>query len=657
MTITRLVVMFDSFPLSRRVTHHICHRTLQATEGIPCVSTGTPSCQRYPAIAKRVWNDSRTIEYDWDREFGALLSLITFETLPELGKTPVTHDNILGPPVGIDLGTAFSAAATLNSRGIPVAVPNAQGHTKTPSVVLFELDSTTVGVEAIKLAGYEPERVVFHAKRHAGSATCGKAVCGVSLPPEVVQAVVLGDLKSDAEKVLGPIEEVVTTVPACFAEPQRKAIQDAGQLAGLRAVHLVNEPAAAAIAYGAAKGFFFPDSARHQLERVLVFDLGGGTFDAVLLQMGGRECITLAATGDARLGGVDWDRRLIDLVAEHFVDEHGIDPRDDPAALARLADKAEEAGRSLTSQEDATVEFEHQGRFLRVPFTRTKFESATEDLLERTRVAVRDLFRDASLAWSDVSRVLLAGGASRMPMIQAMLEQESDGLPDLIVLDEMTVAFGAAIFAGFLQSGRSAASRFWPAGWVVNVSGHDLGILATEPGTGRRRRKIVLPRQTMLPATAGSRFVTKRDDQRTVEVKIVEGGDDGGLSAVRVGKCVISDLPPGLPARTPVDIFFRYEENGRLTVHAKLQGIDHDVALLIERNSGLSEQQLHEWEMRIRENRLLSASDRERGEFAFMEHELTGDEEESEVFFGEDISVEIRNPNDELPHGRAGGLE
>ena len=555
--------------------------------------------------------------------------------------TSVTRHTKSGYPIGIDLGTTFSAAATLDSRGTPVAIGGAEDGAKTPSVVLFERDAAIVGAEAVKLAAFERERVVLHAKRYVGSANCGRDVCGVPLPPEVVEAVVLAKLKSDVEKAVGPTGEIVIAVPSHFNEPQRKATQDAARLAGLEVSHLLNEPVAAALAHGAGEGFFSRDTSYRRPEKVLVFDLGGGSFDAAVLQLSGRECATLATAGDARLGGLDWDNRLVRLVAGRFAEEHGFDPRQEPAALVQLAAALEKARRSLSSRKNTTIEFEHRGRFFRAPFSREKLDAETKDLLGRARLAVRRLLHDAQVDWPDVSRVLLAGGASRMPMVREMLARESGGSPEMVVLDETAVAFGAAICAGFFHAGRSEIARFWPVARVVNVSTYDLGVLATEPGTGRLRRKIILPRRTTLPAAAGRRFVTKRHGQRTVEVKIVEGGDDDGQNAATVGKCVITDLPSDMPAGSTVDVFFQYEENGRLGVRARLKDADREVALFIRRNSGLSEQQLCEWEKRIRKNRFLPAGTQESEEFTLADRRLADrQDEESEVFFGEDIGAE-----------------
>ncbi|REJ65108.1 MAG: Hsp70 family protein [Planctomycetota bacterium] len=532
------------------------------------------------------------------------------------------------PPIGIDLGTTYSVVATLDAQGRPLTIQNAEGDTTTPSVVLFDPSEIIVGREAVKLAAHEPDAVAAYAKRDIGASRFGRALRGTHLPPEVVQSFVLSKLRADAELKVGPIRDVVITVPAYFNEPRRKATQDAGRLAHLNVLDIINEPTAAAIAHGVAEGFLTGEGEAKSAETVLVYDLGGGTFDVTLMRLEGHDYTALGTAGDVFLGGLDWDRRIIDFVAERFAEEHGgIDPREDEAALIRLAKEAEDAKKTLTAREEIKITFEHDGKLIRTPLSRKQFELITSDLVERTRFTCRQVLREANLEWKDISRLLLVGGSSRMPMVTAMLAKESGLDPDRSLAADEAVAHGAAIYAGFLTSGHEDAVKASAVGRITNVSSHDLGVMGTEPATGRPRRRIIIPRNTQLPAKKGGRFATQKDNQKSVVVTVVEGGDDSGKNSTPIGVCKVTDLPANLPAHTPVDVVFKYEENGRITVRAHLPKAGRDASLEITRDSGLSEEDLENWAERIRENRLLP----EPGDVAEIAEEV--DEEELAAVF------------------------
>jgi molecular chaperone DnaK len=502
------------------------------------------------------------------------------------------------PAVGIDLGTTFSLVAHLDSAGRPLTIPNAEGDMLTPSVVLFEGSSVVVGKEAVKAAALEPERVAQFAKRDMGSSVYSMAINGEHLPPEVIQSLVLEKLKRDAEAKLGPFRKVVITVPAYFNEPRRKATQDAGHLAGLEVLDIINEPTAAAIAFGVEQGFLTPKGESKRAEKVLVYDLGGGTFDVTLMDIDGKNCTVLATAGDVHLGGMDWDRRIADLVAEEFQKKfRGADPRQNPAGLQRLLREAEDAKRALTARESVTISFEYAGQGIRVPVSRGRFEEITADLLERTRFTTLNLLKEAGVGWGEITRLLPVGGSSRMPMVQNMLEQESGRKVDRSLSSDEAVAHGAAIYAGLLLASE-AGSR--PTVRVRNVNSHSLGVLGIEKATGRFRNKVMIPRNTPLPSTKRARFKTHRADQRAVEVKVVEGGDASGHNSTPIGKCVLRDLPAGLPAGTPVEVDFTYAENGRLQVRACLPDLNKEAVLTIERESGLSDVSLHQWDQKLK---------------------------------------------------------
>lgn len=517
--------------------------------------------------------------------------VINFKLHAAMSQTPPAA-------VGIDLGTTFSVVAHLDVTGRPCTIPNSEGDLLTPSVVLFDSTMTVVGKEAVKAGPLEPEAIAEFAKRDMGSTHYNRLICGKRLPPEVIQSLILEKLKQDAELKLGPFTKAVITVPAFFNEPRRKATQDAGQLAGLDVLDIINEPTAAAITFGYESGFLNQRGEARQDERILVYDLGGGTFDVTLMEISGKNFTALATAGDVYLGGIDWDRRIVDFVAEQFQAKHrGIDPRTDEGALRRLLRDAEDAKRALTAREKTTIAVEHLGHSFRLSLSRTDFEGCTADLLERTRMTVRSALRDAGMNWADLTRVLLVGGSSRMPMVSAMLEQESGRKPDRSVSPDEAVAHGAALYAGLLLSIESGAK---PVMKVRNVSSHDLGVQAIEHATGRPCNSVMIPRNSPLPATKVKRFQTARVGQKSVLINVIEGGDSSGNNSTPIGRCIVRGLPPDLPAGTTVEVRFTYAENGRLEVKAIIPSLRHEAELTIERSSGMSSANLQNWNRKLR---------------------------------------------------------
>ncbi|TWU05279.1 Chaperone protein DnaK [Symmachiella macrocystis] len=499
--------------------------------------------------------------------------------------------------VGIDLGTTFSAVAYLDASRRPCMIVNSEGDRVTPSVVLFDESSVIVGKEAVKAAAMEPDRIADYVKRDIGSPHFSRPILGEQVPPEVIQSLILEKLKNDTEKTLGPIQDVVVTVPAFFNEPRRKATQDAGRLAGLNVLDVINEPTAAAIAYGYQQGFLDEAAAARKMERVLVYDLGGGTFDVTLMEIDGKNYNTVATAGDVYLGGLDWDRRLVDFIAEKYQEKYrGLDPRQNPSGMQKLLREAEDAKRTLTARDQATISFEHAGEGIRVTITREEFESLTADLVERTLFTMRKVLKDAGVGWEDVTRLLLVGGSSRMPMIRRAVEQAS-GLNSVhSASEDEAVAQGAAIYAGLLLAVRDGEA---PSMQIKNVNSHSLGVLAQDPETRRPRNSVIIAQNTVLPVTKGKRFRTSKPAQKNIAVKVIEGGDSSGNNATPIGQCLIDNLPDGLPAGTTVEVIFQYAANGRLKVRARVPSIDREVAMTIKRDSGLTQATFHQWHERL----------------------------------------------------------
>ena len=500
------------------------------------------------------------------------------------------------PAVGIDLGTTFSVVAHLDSQGRPWTIPSCEGDPTTPSVVLFDDGQVVVGSEAAKAAEFEPDLVATFAKRDMGNRHFHRTIGGEHLPPEVIQALILKKLKEDAVLKLGEFTKAVITVPAYFNEPRRRRTQDAGRMAGLEVLDIINEPTAAAIAYGVQQEFLDERGRSSRRETILVYDLGGGTFDVTLLQIDGQAYTAIATGGDVLLGGIDWDRRIVDLVAEQFQAEHGVDVREDPITLQSLLREAEDCKRSLSVRDDARLRLAHEGQRVQVDLSRTQFEEATGDLLDRTLLTTRRVMREGKSSWDDVDRLLLVGGSSRMPAVQRMLEAESGMSVDRCLSPDESISQGAAIYAGLLLGSDVAVLQDMS---IKNVNSHHLGVLGVERSTGRKRRQLMISRNTVLPVESVHQFKTLEDDQVSVEVNVIEGGDDSGNDATKIGRCVVSGLPPGLPARTPVEVTFRYESNGRLAVAAWIPSVDKRAKLEIKREDGLPTAAIEDWAARI----------------------------------------------------------
>lgn len=497
---------------------------------------------------------------------------------------------MIEPAVGIDLGTTYSVIAALDDLGRPKTVVNAEGDKLTPSVVLFEGTDVVVGKEAVKALTTDASQIAECAKRDLGQRVYHKILGGRQYPPEALQACVLNKLRMDSSRQLGEYSKVVITVPAYFDEVRRKATQDAGYIAGLDVIDIINEPTAAALAYGLQAGFLTLTGNVPELRRVLVYDLGGGTFDVTVMELQGRSFNTLATDGDVQLGGRDWDQRMMDYVAERMVALAGFDPRQDINHEGRLWRECEEAKRTLTARQRATISWEWRGQPLRVEVTREKFEELTLDLLERTAFTTRQTLQAAGLTWDQIDHVLLVGGSTRMPSVVHMLKQLSGKTPDRSLSPDEAVAHGAALRAGWLLAQEAGET---PPFRIRNVNSHSLGVVAVEAQTKRLRNAILIPRNTPLPVAAERVFKTQQPSQRSILVQIVEGESTAPEDCLPIGKCVVRQLPPHLPAMTPVKVRFRYEENGRLQVAVSCAGktLQHELT----RDNSLTPAQLGSW--------------------------------------------------------------
>jgi molecular chaperone DnaK len=500
------------------------------------------------------------------------------------------------PAVGIDLGTTYSVIAYLDSQGRPTSLTNANGDILTPSVVLFDEGGTVVGKEAVLAAALEPDKVAECVKRDMGSKYFHKKINGELLPPEVISSYILRRLKADAERKLGPVSKVVITVPAYFDETRRRATMDAGRLAGLDVLDIINEPTAAAIVYGYQVGVLDRSGnvTGDRPVRVLVYDLGGGTFDVTVVEMQGQSFKALATDGDVRLGGKDWDEKLVEIAAQRLEQEIGEDPRQCPETLQDMWLAAEAAKKTLSERAKAAMYINHRGRRLKVELTRQEFEEATAPLVARTGTTADIVVIQAGLNWKDIDRVLVVGGSTRMPMIGRMLEELAGRSVDHSVSADEAVAHGAALFADLLMQKQGAGGGHAQFS-VTNINSHSLGVVGIDPATSARVNKILIAKNTPLPHSAARRFRTFKAGQANVKVTVVEGESELPDACIEVGTCVIRDLPPGLPAGWPVEVRYTNQENGRLQVAAKLVGHEAKVTTEFLRDNSLSDDDLMLW--------------------------------------------------------------
>ncbi|MDX1946834.1 MAG: Hsp70 family protein [Pirellulaceae bacterium] len=497
------------------------------------------------------------------------------------------------PAVGIDLGTTFSVISRLDDLGRPQTLINAEGDKITPSVVFFEGDSNiVVGKEAAKALATDAEFVAECAKRDLGQRFFHRPIGGRRYPPEALQAWVLNKLRIDAEKQVGPIPKAVVTVPAYFDEVRRKATMDAGYIAGLEVMDIINEPTAAAVAFGFQQGYMNPANKDQERKKILVYDLGGGTFDVTVMEIGGRDFNALATDGDVMLGGKDWDQRLVDFVAEEFIRKHGVDPREEPNSHGRLWRECEDAKRTLSARTKVNIACDYLGNAVRLELTRQQFHEMTKDLLDRTAFTTRQTLQAAGLEWKDIDRVLLVGGSSRMPAVVEMLRHLSGKEPDCSVSPDEAVAHGAALHAGLLLAFHEGKS---PSFHIRNVNSHSLGVVAMDAKTRRPRNAILIPRNTPLPVVARRVFKTQKAGQKSILVQIVEGESLSPDDCSQLGKCSVRNLPPDLPAQTAIEVRFRYEENGRLTVMVNVEGTSKQLKHEITRENTLTKDQLDSW--------------------------------------------------------------
>ncbi len=485
-----------------------------------------------------------------------------------------------GFTVGIDLGTSSSAIATLDGEGEPHVILNADGSPITPSVIVAMEDGhVVVGPTGDWMHTSDPDKVITGIKRQMGNAEYTKILAGRQLNAEFFSALILLKLKQDAEQRLGgPVANCVITVPYYFNDPCRRATQNAGAIAGLNVIDILNEPTAATLAYAWNKGELGRADLANTERTILVYDLGGGTFDVTLVKYSPTSFQVLATDGDTFLGGLDWTRRLVNHVAELFRNHFRLDPRDDGRARLALTEECDDVKRLLSEHSEWLLEFTYKDKTLKTVITRAEFEKLTADMLQRTRDTTEFVIDGVGIDPSEIDEVVLIGGSTHMPAVTNMLE-EMLGRPPVRILDpQLAVAQGAAIHAAILEVRATGGSGSLSAGVLkrlssissIDVNAHSLGIEITDPADkSRKLNHIMIPRNTPLPVEFKQRFVTNTANPSGILVRLLEGETKDASGCTFIGDFRISGLPPNLPVGTPVEVTYRYDENRCIQVAAK----------------------------------------------------------------------------------------
>ena len=507
-----------------------------------------------------------------------------------------------GQTVGIDLGTTFSAIAQLDDEGVPVALPNEDDSVETASlIVLADNGHVIVGPNRMRAAMEDPQRVVERIKRHMGTSDFERSFDGRPITPEFLSALILKKLRQDGQKKIGRIGNAVITVPYYFNDARRKATQDAGRIAGLNVIDIINEPTAATLTYAwHRKELGAQEAEDGEPRKILVYDLGGGTFDVTVVEYTPTHFRVLATDGDVELGGIDWNERLVDHVADEFKARHGTDPRESPATLQVLRNDCDLAKIELSDKSEVKISCRHEGKALTVGVTQDQFESMTADLLQRTADTANLVLEQAGIKAGDLDALVMVGGSTLMPQVPKMIEELIGLKPYAEISPHTAVAQGAAIHAAILEAkyrgdeGALAEKVRKMLGAIEqeNVNSHGLGIGLTDPESHKSSNHVMIPRNSPLPIEIKQVFRTNHDGQKRISVHVLEGDAPDPAACSQLGQCRIVDLPPDLPKGTKVEVTYAFDPAGRITVKAREKTGGKEAAIEIERRGRLDEEQV-----------------------------------------------------------------
>ena len=499
---------------------------------------------------------------------------------------------VMSRVIGIDLGTTNSCVAVLEG-DVPTVIANKEGYRTTPSVVAFAKDKTMlVGDPARRQAAVNAERTIFSIKRHMGS-DYRKKIDGKAYSPQEISAFILMKLKKDAEDFLGDtVTDAVITVPAYFNDAQRQATKDAGRIAGLNVLRIINEPTSAALAYGLDNG---------QAQKILVYDLGGGTFDVSIIEIGDHVIEVLATSGDNHLGGDDFDERIVQYLVEQFKKTEGINLSKDTAALQRLKEEAEKAKKELSSCMTTNINLPFLAmakdgpHHMDIQLSRSKFEELTKDLIERTVIPVENAIHDAGLTKSQIDMVLLVGGSTRIPAVQDKVRTLMGKEPSRNVNPDECVAIGAAVQAGKLGGqlmAGSAASEMI----LMDVTPLSLSI-ETVGGVSSR----LIERNTTTPTRHSQIFTTAGNFQTSVDIKVFQGERKFTRDNKLLGNFRLSGIKRAMAGTPQIEVTFDIDANGIVNVSAKDLGTGHEQSITITSSSNLSEEEIEraKWEAQM----------------------------------------------------------
>ncbi|MDR2641167.1 MAG: Hsp70 family protein [Planctomycetaceae bacterium] len=509
-----------------------------------------------------------------------------------------------GNTVGIDLGTTFSTLARVNDEGEPIPIPNEDDDIETASLVLLtESGRVEVGPSRTRAAMEKPENVIERIKRHMGTQEYKRTFDGKEVTPEFVSALILKKLKQDCEKRIGMIGNAVITVPYYFNDARRKATQDAGQIAGLNVIDIINEPTAATLTYAWHRGELGVTKVKNfKPRRVLIYDLGGGTFDSTLVEYTPSHFKVLATDGDVMLGGVDWNDRILEFVCEEFKEKYNLDPRDSEQTIQILRNDCDIAKIELSQHTETVIHLRHEGKSAATRITRKKFDELTVDLLQRTIDTTDFVMEQAQVKYSELDAIVLIGGSTLMPQVSARIKEHTGMKPYTNAdLDPYTaVAKGAAIHAAILESQNrvndstlsNRVKKLLESVREEDVNSHALGIVAIEPRTKEMINHIMIPRNTTLPFEVSETFRTNKENQEKITIQVLEGDAPDPSACLLLGKCRITDLPSNLPKGSLVQVNYSFDKNGRIAVKAKETNSGKEAATNIDRRGTLTDEQL-----------------------------------------------------------------